>query len=74
MPPRCRSSTSTAERCSGTSFDRARVLRGARRPEAIMTTAVAPELSVSEWLNSDTPLTLVGLRGRPVLLHLLSET
>lgn len=39
-----------------------------------MTTAVAPELSVSEWLNSDTPLTLSGLRGRPVLLHLLSET
>lgn len=36
-----------------------------------MTTAVAPELSVSEWLNSDT---LAGLRGRLVLLHVLSET
>lgn len=34
-----------------------------------MTTAVAPELSISEWLNTDTPLTLAGLRGRPVLLH-----
>lgn len=32
-------------------------------------TDIAPELSVSEWLNSDTPLTLSGLRGRPVLLH-----
>ena len=34
-----------------------------------MTIAVAPELLVSEWLNTDTPLTLAGLRGRPVLLH-----
>jgi peroxiredoxin len=34
-----------------------------------MTTAIAPELSVSEWLNAATPLTLAGLRGRPVLLH-----
>lgn len=34
-----------------------------------MTTAVAPELSVSEWLNTGAPLTLAGLRGRPVLLH-----
>lgn len=34
-----------------------------------MTTDIAPELSVSEWLNTDTPLTLAGLRGRPVLLH-----
>jgi len=34
-----------------------------------MTTDIAPELSVSEWLNTDTPLTLTGLRGRPVLLH-----
>jgi len=34
-----------------------------------MTTAVAPELSISEWLNTDTPLTLAALRGRPVLLH-----
>lgn len=34
-----------------------------------MTIDIAPELSVSEWLNTDTPLTLAGLRGRPVLLH-----
>ena len=34
-----------------------------------MTTAIAPELSVSEWLNAATPLTLAGLRGRPVLIH-----
>lgn len=34
-----------------------------------MTTDIAPELSVSEWLNTDTPLTLAGLRGRPILLH-----
>ena len=34
-----------------------------------MTTDIAPELSVSEWLNTDIPLTLAGLRGRPVLLH-----
>lgn len=34
-----------------------------------MTNAVAPELSVSEWLNADAPLTLAGLRGRPVLIH-----
>jgi len=34
-----------------------------------MTTAVAPELTVSEWLNADAPLTLAGLRGRPVLIH-----
>ena len=39
-----------------------------------MTTAVAPELSVSEWLDSDTPLTLAGLRGHPGLLHVRSET
>ncbi len=34
-----------------------------------MTTDIAPELSISEWLNTDTPLTLTDLRGRPVLLH-----
>lgn len=34
-----------------------------------MTTDIAPELSISEWLNTDTPLTLAGLHGRPVLLH-----
>lgn len=32
-------------------------------------TIVAPELSVSQWINSSVPLTLAGLRGRPVLLH-----
>lgn len=34
-----------------------------------MTTDIAPELSVSEWLNTEKPLTLAVLRGRPVLLH-----
>ncbi|KQS83213.1 MULTISPECIES: redoxin family protein [unclassified Rhizobium] len=30
---------------------------------------VAPELAVSQWFNTPTPLTLAGLRGRPVFLH-----
>jgi peroxiredoxin len=29
----------------------------------------APEIAVSRWFNTETPLTLAGLRGRPVLLH-----
>ena len=29
----------------------------------------APELAVSEWFNTPAPLTLAGLRGRPVFLH-----
>jgi hypothetical protein len=29
----------------------------------------APELQVSQWLNSDAPVTLAGLRGRIVMLH-----
>jgi len=29
----------------------------------------APELAVSRWFNSAAPLTLSGLRGRPVLIH-----
>ncbi len=29
----------------------------------------APEIAVSRWFNTDEPLTLAGLRGRPVLLH-----
>lgn len=33
------------------------------------TTTLAPELAVSEWFNTPTPLTLAGLRGRPVFLH-----
>ena len=32
-------------------------------------TKLAPELAVSEWFNTDTPLTLSGLRGRVVFLH-----
>ncbi|MEW9616480.1 redoxin family protein [Shinella sp. S4-D37] len=32
-------------------------------------TPLAPELAVSEWFNTPAPLTLAGLRGRPVLLH-----
>lgn len=29
----------------------------------------APEIAVSQWFNTDVPLTLAGLKGRPVLLH-----
>lgn len=29
----------------------------------------APELITDRWFNSKTPVTLAGLRGRPVLLH-----
>jgi len=29
----------------------------------------APEIAVSRWFNTGEPLTLAGLRGRPVLLH-----
>jgi hypothetical protein len=29
----------------------------------------APELAVSQWFNTDTPLTLASLRGRVVFLH-----
>ncbi len=28
-----------------------------------------PELQVSEWFNTDTPLTLAGLRGQVVVVH-----
>lgn len=30
---------------------------------------LAPELAVSEWFNTSTPLNLAALRGRPVFLH-----
>lgn len=30
---------------------------------------LAPELAVSAWFNAQQPLTLAGLRGRPVFLH-----
>lgn len=30
---------------------------------------LAPEMAVSEWFNTPKPLTLAGLRGRPVFLH-----
>lgn len=30
---------------------------------------LAPELAVSEWFNTPAPLTLAGLRGRPVFIH-----
>lgn len=30
---------------------------------------LVPELAVSEWFNTKVPLTLAGLRGRPVFLH-----
>ena len=29
----------------------------------------APEIAVSRWFNTSEPMTLAGLRGRPVLLH-----
>lgn len=29
----------------------------------------APELMVERWFNADEPLTLEGLRGRPVVIH-----
>lgn len=31
--------------------------------------ATVPEISVSQWFNVETPLTLAALRGRPVLIH-----
>ena len=31
--------------------------------------SLAPEIAVSRWFNTDQPLTLEALRGRPVLLH-----
>ena len=30
---------------------------------------IAPELAIGQWFNTEKPLTLAGLRGRPVLLH-----
>lgn len=33
------------------------------------TPLIAPELAVSRWFNTAQPLTLAGLRGRPVLIH-----
>ncbi len=30
---------------------------------------LAPELSVSQWFNAKTDMSLEGLRGRPVLIH-----
>ena len=30
---------------------------------------LAPEIAVSRWFNTKAPLTLAGLRGRPVLMH-----
>lgn len=32
-------------------------------------TAIAPELAVTRWFNTPTPLTLATLRGRIVILH-----
>lgn len=34
-----------------------------------LSTAMAPELEVSTWLNTPTSITLAGLRGRVVVLH-----
>jgi peroxiredoxin len=52
-----------------------RVLTGAALSCQLAATArsifvtVAPEIAVSRWFNSSEPLSLAGLRGRPVLLH-----
>jgi hypothetical protein len=35
----------------------------------VMATYPAPELQVSHWLNTDSPMSLAGLRGRVVVLH-----
>jgi peroxiredoxin len=37
--------------------------------DAVDSAPVAPELVVSRWFNTAAPLTLAGLRGRPVLIH-----
>ena len=34
-----------------------------------MATLETPELAVSEWINTPEPMTLAGVRGRPVFLH-----
>lgn len=31
--------------------------------------SLAPELAVSQWFNTPVPLSLAGLRGRPIFLH-----
>ncbi|MEK7768779.1 MAG: TlpA family protein disulfide reductase, partial [Pseudomonadota bacterium] len=31
--------------------------------------SVAPELQISDWLNTPQPLTLASLRGKVVVLH-----
>lgn len=33
------------------------------------TAHIVPELAVSEWFNTEVPLTLAGLRNRPIFLH-----
>lgn len=38
------------------------------RPSAT-TAQSAPELAVSQWFNTKSPVTLAALRGRPVFLH-----
>jgi peroxiredoxin len=38
-------------------------------PTANSETSQVPELTVSQWFNTKVPLTLAGLRGRPVLIH-----
>lgn len=30
---------------------------------------VAPELIVEKWFNAEAPITLAGLKGRPILIH-----
>lgn len=35
----------------------------------LQTNTAAPELCVSRWFNTETPLTLAGLKGKVVMLH-----
>lgn len=43
--------------------------RAATEVNAAADAPEAPELNVSEWLNTDTPVTLAGLRGRVVVIE-----
>jgi peroxiredoxin len=45
------------------------VRRVPSQPFAETTQMTAPEIAASRWFNVASPLTLAGLRGRPVLIH-----
>jgi peroxiredoxin len=44
-----------------------KALRGLRAPQGVV--RLAPELQVSQWLNTATPLSLAALRGRVAVVH-----